>query len=291
MTPTVQAAPRRGFRAFFAKLIRHPIALPAFVVLLVFIVMAVFPALFTDHSPSQQDLRARFLAPGLGERGARLGTDHLGRDVLARIAHGARTSLLVALASFLGAGFIGLVVGVLSGYYGGWLDDLVTFWINVQLGFPFLLVAMVLLVFIRPGTASIVLVLVITTWVLYARVVRGVVLSVRELSFVEAARSLGGRDAYLLLRHVLPNVLTPFLVIGTLEMARVVILEASLSFLGLGVPPPTPTWGGMLAEGRRYMFTAPWLATIPGLAITLLVISINTLGDFLRDFVDPGLRV
>lgn len=285
----------RSLSARILRLVRRDTATAVSVlVLAAFVLMAVFPQLFTQYSPTQQSLRSRLQPPSLErtERGDLhiLGTDQLGRDVFARVVHGARTSLTVALASFLGAGAIGLLLGSLAGFYGGWVDDALTFWSNVQLGFPFLLVAMVLLVFVPPGLGSIIFVLVITTWVLYARVVRGVVLSIRELQFVEAARAAGASDLRLLLRYVLPSTVAPFLVIGTLEMARVIVLEASLSFLGLGVPPPTPTWGGMLSEGRGYMIIAPWLATVPGISITILVISINAIGDALRDVLDPYLQ-
>lgn len=273
---------------------RDPAAAASALVLALFVAMALFPPVFTTTSPTQQNLRSR-LQPPSAERNERgelhlLGTDHLGRDILSRVVHGARTSLAVALASFIGAGTIGLILGSLAGFYGGWVDDVLTFWSNVQLGFPFLLVAMVLLVFVPPGIGSVVFVLIITTWVQYARVVRGVVLSIRDLQYVEAARAAGASDLRLLFRYVLPSTVAPFLVIGTLEMARVIVLEASLSFLGLGVPPPTPTWGGMLSEGRGYMLIAPWLATVPGIAITVLVISINAIGDSFRDIIDPYMQ-
>lgn len=272
---------------------RKPAVLLAVLVLLAYLVMALFPQALTDVSPRSQDLRGRFLPPAWysdGDSAYLLGTDHLGRDVYTRIVYGARTSISVAVAVFLGAGLFGLVAGLLAGFYRGWVDDAVTFWINVQLAFPRLLLVIALLFFVRAGLGTVVLVLVATTWVMYARVVRGVVMSLRETPFVQASRALGARDVRLLIRQLLPNLMAPVLVIGTLQMAEVVILEATLSFLGLGVPPPAPTWGGMLSDGRRYMLNAPWLTTVPGLALMLLVLSINVLGDFLRDYLDPRLK-
>lgn len=286
---------RRGGtnRRFWKSLRRRPTAIASFLLIFAFVVMAIAPSAFTAASPTAHNLRARHMPPAWMEGGTSehlLGTDHLGRDVFARVVNGARVSLLVALASFLGAGLLGVVIGLVAGFFGGRIDDFLTFVMNVQLGFPFLLIAMVLLVFIRPSLSSIILVLTITTWVMYARVVRGVVLSVREYQYVEASRAIGAKAIRLLLKHVLPNIAAPVLVIGTLEMSRVVILEASLSFLGLGIPPSTPTWGGMLSEGRQHMLISPWLTSVPGFAILLLVLSINLIGDFLRDFFDPRLQ-
>ena len=219
-----------------------------------------------------------------------LGTDYLGRDVLSRIISGARVSLLVAFASVSLAGVLGLVAGMVGGYYGGFLDDVLSMIANIQLGFPFMLLAITLAAFMHPSLGTIIVVLVVTTWVIYARVVRASTLSAKSQDYIEAARAMGASDARMLFRHILPNISAPFLVIATLEAARVVILESALSFLGMGVPPSTPSWGGMLADGRRYMFTAWWLSTFPGLAIMGLVLSLNVLGDFLRDYVDPRLR-
>jgi len=284
----------RGLRSFAKAMARRPTVVMSSLILVFYVAMALVPGLFTQLSPTTQDLRNAWLPPvwtGEGSPGHLLGTDNLGRDVLSRIVHGTPAALLVAVATFVGAGSVGLVMGLLSGFYGGKIDDFLTFWINIQLAFPFLLIAIVLLMFLPPGIGTIIMVIIFTTWVVYARVVRAVVLRIRELTYIEAARALGASDFWLLVKHVVPNVLAPLLTIGTLQMGRVVILEASLSFLGLGVPPPTPTWGGMLSDGRRYMLAAPWLATIPGLVLMLFVLSINILGDFLRDHFDPKLRI
>jgi peptide/nickel transport system permease protein len=189
------------------------------------------------------------------------------------------------------SGVLGMLVGLLSGYFGGWIDDVFMRLADIQLAFPFILLAIAVIGVVGPSLTTIIVVIGVSSWVVYARIVRGAVLSVREREFVQAARALGGRDMRVLARHVLPNVLTPWLVVATLDMARVIVIESALSFLGLGVQPPTPTWGGMLADGRVYISTAWWLATFPGLAILLTVLGINLFGDGLRDTLDPRLKV
>ena len=189
------------------------------------------------------------------------------------------------------AGTLGLVIGLVSGYFGGWVDDLFMRLADIQLAFPFILLALAVIGVLGPSLGNIIAVVGVSGWVVYARIVRGEVLSLREREFVQAARAVGSPAARVIVRHVVPNAFTPWLVIATLDMARVIIVESALSFLGLGVPPPTPTWGAMLADGRVYMSTAWWLATFPGLAILVTVLGINLLGDGLRDTLDPRLKV
>jgi peptide/nickel transport system permease protein len=219
-----------------------------------------------------------------------LGTDQLGRDILTRIIYGARVSLIVGLtAVLLGAG-IGTTLGLLSGYYGGIIDSFVMRTGDIFLAFPYLLLAIAVVAVVGGGLVNVILVLAIATWVPYARLTRGSVLSAKAQEYIIAARAIGVQDGAILFRHLLPNVVTPVIVFGTFAVAAAIIAEAGLSFLGLGVGSSRPTWGNMLADGRAYVSTAWWLATIPGVAIMVTVLSINLIGDWLRDALDPRLR-
>lgn len=244
--------------------------------------------------PGRQVLLKRLRPPAWQAGGSReylLGTDHLGRDILSRIMHGARISLGVGLSSVALSGLIGVALGLLAGFYGGRVDAVIMRVVDVFLAIPYILLAMGVISALGPSLVNIVLVMGVTRWVQFARIVRADVLSLREREFVEGARARGNRPLRVLLRHVLPNALTPIIVVATLELAFMIIYESALSFLGLGVQPPTPTWGWMLSEGRNYLRTAWWLATFPGLAIMLTVLAVNLLGDWLRDTLDPRLQV
>jgi len=279
---------------FLRRLARRRTALFGLVVVAVVVVTAVGAAWVTPFDPVEQDIGERLKPPGSRDAAGHahlLGTDHLGRDILARVIYGARVALLVGLAAVAISGVLGMAVGLVSGYFGGKVDDVLMRLADVQLAFPFILLAIAVIGIVGPSLRSIIVVIGVSSWVVYARVVRGEVLSVREREFVQAAIALGSRDIRVLARHVLPNSFTPWLVVATLDMARVIVIESALSFLGLGVQPPTPTWGGMLADGRVYLSTSWWLATFPGLAILITVLGINLFGDGLRDTLDPRLKV
>ena len=244
--------------------------------------------------PGRQMLLKRLRPPMWEARGLRehpLGTDHLGRDILSRILYGGRISLGVGLSAVTLSCLIGVSLGLLAGFHGGRTDALIMRVVDVFLAIPYILLAMGVVFALGPSLLNVILVMAVTRWVQFARIVRADVLSIREREFVSGARARGSRSTRLLLRHVLPNALTPIIVVATLELAFMIIYESALSFLGLGVQPPTPTWGWMLSDGRNYIATAWWLATFPGLAIMLTVLAVNLLGDWLRDTLDPRLKV
>ena len=296
---TLVLAPPRPFAErewvrVMARLVRRRTALFGLVVVAAVVVAAVFASVVSPFDPLAQDIGQRLKEPGWQDAQGRihpLGTDHLGRDILSRITHGSRIALSVGLAAVMISGVLGMAVGLVSGYFGGRVDDFFMRLADIQLAFPFILLAIAVIGVLGPSLRNIIIVIGVSSWVVYARVVRGEVLSIREREFVQAAVALGSRDWRILARHVLPNAFTPWLVVATLDMARVIVIESALSFLGLGVQPPTPTWGGMLADGRVYLSTAWWLATFPGLAILVTVLGINLLGDGLRDTLDPRLKV
>ncbi len=210
--------------------------------------------------------------------------------MLSRLIYGSRVSLIVGATSVLIAGVVGVVLGLLSGYYGGRVDSVISWLANVQLSFPFILLVIALVAVVGAGLMNVIIVLGFASWVIYQRVVRGEVLAIREREYIEAARVIGARDGRILVRHILPNLLTPLIVIATLQVAQMIIAESALSFLGLGVQPGIPSWGSMPADGRNYLTVAWWVATLPGLAIVMTVLAINVLGDWLRDELDPRLR-
>lgn len=282
---------------------RNRIGVMGAVILFMVAVAAVFAPALAPYDPNAQAITERLQCPWLttcpkfgtseeiqGTRAHILGTDQLGRDILSRIIYGARVSLIVGLtAVILGAG-LGSTLGLLSGFYGGFLDTIIMRVGDVFLAFPYLLLAIAIVAVLGGGLLNVIIVLAIATWVPYARLMRGSVLSTKEREYVIAARAIGAKDSIVLFRHTLPNVLTPIIVFGTFSVAAAIIAEAGLSFLGLGVGTAIPTWGNMLADGRNYVSTAWWLATIPGVAIMMTVLSINLIGDWLRDALDPQLR-
>lgn len=262
------------------------------VILCVLVVCGVAAPLLAPHDPRELRLEEKLRPPDwrVWDSGSYfLGTDNLGRDLLSRIIYGSRVSLLVGATTVIVAGLIGCFLGAVAGYYGAMIDEVINKTTEIFLAFPFLLLAISVMAFLGQGLYNLILALVLSRWVQYCRIVRGEVLSLKERDFIQAVRALGGRDFYIIIRHVMPNTLPSVMVIATFAMAIVIITEASLSFLGLGIPPSIPTWGSMLSEGRSYMYRAPWLTIWPGMAIFITVLGINLLGDGLRDILDPKL--
>jgi peptide/nickel transport system permease protein len=286
--------PTREWLVLGRRLARRRTALFGLVVVALVVATALAAPWLSPFDPIAQDIGHRLKPPGWLDAAGRLhplGTDHLGRDLLARVIFGAQPALLVGFAAVMISGVLGMVTGLLGGYFGGRVDDMLMRLADVQLAFPFILLAIAVIGVLGPSLPTIIVVIGVSSWVVYARVVRAAVLVLREREFVQAAQALGGGDGRILVRHILPNAFAPWLVVATLDMARVIVLESALSFLGLGVQPPTPTWGGMLADGRVYLTTAWWLATFPGLAILVTVLGINLFGDGLRDTLDPRLKI
>ena len=251
------------------------------------------PLIAPHDAPRRQELANRLQPPFLMEGGSwryPLGTDDLGRDILSRMVHGVRISLLVGGLAVLLSGAIGVSLGLLSGYFGGWVDDLLMRVCDVQLAIPLTLLAIAVIAVVGSSLPTLIGVLGLTQWVMYARIVRGEALSIREKEFVEASRAIGATDLRIIRTCILPNALPTILVTATLRMATVIMIEAGLSYLGLGIQPPNPSLGSMLSDGRQYLATAWWLGTFPGLAIMLIVLGINLLGDGLRDLLDPRSR-
>ena len=262
-------------------------------ILALLVVCGVAAPVIAPRDPQAQTLEDRLRPPRWTDNGMPayfLGTDNLGRDMLSRIVYGSRISLMVGAATVIFAGIVGCTLGAIAGYFGSTADEIVSKISEIFLAFPFLLIAIAIMAFLGQGVGNLIMALMLSRWVQYCRVVRGEVLSLKERDFITAAKALGARDAYVIFRHVIPNTVASVTVIATFGMAIVVITEASLSFLGLGVPVHIPTWGSMLAEGRSYINRAPWLTIFPGLAIFITVFGINLLGDGLRDILDPKLR-
>ena len=259
-----------------------------FALTLILVLVALAAPLIARYDPVAQNLPAR-LSPPSAEHW--MGTDELGRDVWARVVYGTRVSMLVSVSVVLGAGLIGLAIGATAGYFGGWFDRINNiFFINAFLSFPGILLAIAFAAFMGPGITKVILALVITGWAGYARLARAQVLQTKEFEYVLAARSLGASHARILLRHLLPNILQPILVLGTVGMAGAILAESTLSFLGVGVLAPMPSWGAMLNDARGHLFDAPHLVIFPALAVMCAVLAFNLLGDALRDWLDPRMR-
>jgi peptide/nickel transport system permease protein len=256
-------------------------------------VVAVAAPWLAPHDPTRQSLRSRLVAPTLEAADGRahvLGTDHLGRDVLSRMIFGSRVSLLVGFAAVLVGGIVGSALGLLAGFRGGWADTVIMTVADAQLAFPFILLAIGIIAVLGPSFATLIVVIGLSGWVSYARILRSQVLGLRSREFVEAVHALGGSVLRIMWKHVLPNVLSSLVVIATLELARAIVLEATLSFLGLGIQPPTASWGGMVQEGREYLDSAWWISTFPGILLMATSIVVSRTGDWLRDLLDPTLR-
>jgi len=295
MTATIAPAralprPQSTWRSFLRALRKNVVAQIALGILALVVLVGIFAPLIVPFDPATQDLVGR-LKPPIWLPGSLpghlLGTDDLGRDVFSRILYGTRVSLLVGVAATLLSGLIGTIIGVLCGYYRGIVDTIFMRLADIQLAFPTILLALVIVVVLEPSLTVVIVVLGINGWMSYARVIRAEVLSLRSRDFITAARAIGDNDLQIMFRHIRPNILAPLATIGTLQVAAMIVAEASLSYLGLGVPPTVPTWGGMLAEGQLYVATSWWIALFSGLAIVLTTLSINVMGDMLRDFADP----
>ncbi|MFD1204810.1 ABC transporter permease [Sporosarcina contaminans] len=281
---------RNAFVSLSKSLLKSKTGTFGFLIIIIVFFIAVFAPLLAPHDPNAINPVKMLQPPSWldgGESGYFLGTDNLGRDILSRIIYGSRVSLLVGISSVILAGIIGILIGLVSGYYGKWIDAILMRLVDSFLSIPNILFALVFLAVFGPSVPTLIIVLGVTNWTAYARIVRGETLSIKEREYVRAARSLGVKNVKIIVRHILPNVISSFIVISTLSVATTIILEASLSFLGLGVQPPTVSWGGILSDGRDYLATSWWLATFPGLAITITVLGIIFLGDWLRDVLDP----
>ena len=267
----------------------NPLAAVGIVFITLFVCFALFAPWIAPQDPAAINLPARLMGPSAQHW---FGTDELGRDIFSRIIFGARVSMLVGISVVAGSLVLGLIIGSLAGYYGGRLDRFVNVIVmNAFLSFPGFLLAIAFVAFLGPGLFNLIFALIIGGWVGYARLVRAQVLAVREREFVEAARALGASDRWILGRHILPNMIQPVIVQAAIGMAGAVLAEATMSFLGLGVPPPTASWGTMLNDGRSHLFDAPHLVLFPALAVMLAVLSFNFIGDALRDYLDPRARI
>lgn len=279
---------KSGFKDFFRKLSRSWTGMLGFSLIILLLLLSVFGGLIAPSDPMDAPLRERLLPPLTD--GHILGTDQLGRDILSRIIAGTKVSVIIGLATALLAGLIGTVVGVIAGYFRGWIDVVLMRIVDVQLSFPFILLVLVISAVLGAGLTNIVISLALAGWVVFARVIRSEVLAIREKEFITAAIATGVSKFEILFRHILPNIFTPIIILVSLQMGTYIIAEASVSFLGFGVQPPTPAWGNMLNEGKDYIFGSWWLITFPGIAIIITTLGVNLFGDWLRDTLDPELK-
>jgi len=272
------------------RLLESKTAIVGLVILALSVLAAIIGPSIAPYDPHEQQLKLRLKAPSWlpgGAEGHWLGTDQLGRDVLSRVLWGTRISLIIGLSAVFIAGALGLMLGLICGYYGGKIDTIIMRLGDIQLAFPFILLVIAIVAVLGTSLINVILVFGVAGWVIYARTARGIVLSLKEKEFVEAARALGFRDRNILYGQIMPNALTSMIVIATVRVGQVIIWESGLSFLGLGIPPPIITWGRMLAEGRPYLSTGWWCCTFPGIAIMLIVLGLNLLGDAMIDAFDP----
>jgi peptide/nickel transport system permease protein len=275
----------KGLREFLRE---HATGRWGFFLTLLLVFLAIAAPWLAPADPTSQNLAARLAGPSTAHW---MGTDQLGRDILSRIIYGARISMLVSVSVVAGAGIVGLAIGSIAGYFGGWFDGFVNIiLINAFLSFPGILLAIAFAAFLGPGIDKVIFALIITGWAGYARLARAQILQAKEMEYVLAARSLGASNARILIRHLLPNILQPVLVQATIAMAGAILAESTLSFLGLGVLAPMPSWGSMLNDARSHLFDAPHLVIFPALAIMAAVLAFNLLGDALRDWMDPRMR-
>jgi ABC-type dipeptide/oligopeptide/nickel transport system permease subunit len=280
----------RQLRSLLGQLGQDRVALAAALYLVLLLLASTFADYVAPHDPAAQDLANRLAPPAWSAEGSSrhlLGTDQLGRDILSRIIYGSRISLLVGAAVVAMAGGVGTVVGLFAGYYGGRVDNILMRLVDLQTAFPGLLVALTIITMVGPSVRNIIIVLSINGWMVYARMIRGTTLGLRNSLFVDAARSIGAGNRRIIFLHMLPNLASPLITLGTLELARIILAEAVLSFLGMGIQPPASSWGLMIGEGRDYITVAWWLVTFPGVAIALSVLSVNLVATWLRAITDP----
>lgn len=285
---------QRNFIEFAYQLRKHPVAIIGGLVILVFVLSAIFADQITVHDPGRGDLRARLTPPAWVEGGTwtyPLGTDAQGRDLLTRIIYGGQVSLMVGFLSVGISALVGAVLGAATGFYGGFLDKAISRFADLLLAFPYLIFAIGVMAFLGPGFFNLILALTFKGWVEFFRLVRGEMLAEKTEEYVEAARVSGQGPVAVIVHEIMPNIIQSVFVLSTLRMGYMIIMEASLSFLGLGLPARIPAWGSMVSAGRDYMLNAWWVATIPGIAILLLVLAINVFGEGLRDILDPRLKV
>ncbi|EKP94069.1 ABC transporter permease [Thermaerobacter subterraneus] len=288
------AAPLPGTADPWRRALRHPQVAAGLAVVALFVLVAVAAPWLAPYDPDDFTLSARLAPPAFlpgGHPEHLLGTDRVGRDLLTRLLYGARVSLLVGATAVTVAGVVGSVLGAVAGYAGGLVDQVLSRAADLLMAFPYLLFTILMMGILGPGIGNLILALTFKAWVEFYRVARGQVLAEKAKPYVEAARAIGRSHAGILAREILPNILHALLVVATLRAGHMILMEASLSFLGIGVPPDVPAWGSMVAEGRDYLSTAWWVSTLPGLAVLVLVLAINTLGDGLRELLDPRLRV
>jgi ABC-type dipeptide/oligopeptide/nickel transport system permease subunit len=274
------------------RLFARPAAIISSVILLAMLACAIAPSWIAPHNPQAQALANRLKPPSFmdgGSPGHLLGTDHLGRDTLSRIIHGARVTLIVSLCAVIVAGVVGTWLGLFAGFFRGWPDAIILRLIDTQLAFPVVLLVIAIAAVVGPSLLNLTILMGLSAWPRFARIVRGSVLSVRGLEYVDAARAIGASRLRMMARHILPNILSAIIVYASFEIARMILLEATLSFLGLGVQPPTPTWGGMIDDGKKYLALSTAVSLFPGLAIAAVILAFNILGDELRDALDPQL--
>lgn len=267
------------------KLIQSPTGLIGFIIILTVIFSSVFAPFITPFDPNQANRPNRLRPPGTP--GHFFGTDQHGRDLFSRVLFGSRISIFVGLVTVIIAGTIGTVVGLFSGYFGHWLDSVIMRLVDVWLSFPFILLALIINAILGMGLRNVVITLIITGWVIFARLVRGEVLALKNRDYILAAKALGQSELKIIFSHILPNVFTPIIIISSLQISQIIIAEATISFLGFGVQPPTAAWGNMLSDGRNFLFNAWWMATFPGLALAFTALGLNLFGDWLRDTLDP----
>ncbi len=285
---------RRNVTGFLDELRRRPLALLGGVVVVAYVLAAVFAPQITPYDPTRGNLRLRLLPPAWEARGNPaylLGTDEHGRDLLTRIIFGARVSLAVGIIAVGVSVMVGTTLGALAGYYRGRFDELISRFAELLLAFPFLIFAIGVMAFLGPGFANLILALTFKGWVEFFRLTRGEMMAEKTKEYVEAAKVVGQSNQAIIVSEILPNIIHSIFVLGTLRMCDMIITEASLSFLGLGIQPPTPAWGSMVAAGRDYLLTAWWLSTVPGVALLILVLAINLFGEGLRDILDPRLKI